>query len=214
MPNENDPGFKKPFWPTVVAACVFAGLLIIGFEIGRSAGEDKPVAVKPRSTLLAKLEKDRQAAQPTSAPVVAEKPNETEKPVPEVKPKPTKPKPVPPPPTTKPAEPKPEPKPEPKKPEPTPAPPAVMVTFDKVLPIFKAKCNICHGDPTIKGDLDLRSLASIKKSPNSKVVVPGDPDKSDLIDRIKDGSMPPPGKDKLTDAELKTIVDWIKSGGK
>ena len=200
---------EKPRWPMFAAAAVFGGLLIIGFEVGRSAGEDKSVVAKAKSTFLAKLERDRFKPTPTAAPEVKPtpvvKPVEAEPP----KPKPTK---AAPPPPTKPAEP--EPKPEPKKPEPKPEPPSAMVSFDKVMPIFKAKCNICHGDPSIKGDLDLRSLAAIKKSPNSKVLIAGKPDESDLFDRIKDGSMPPPGKERLTAAEMQLIHDWIKSGGK
>jgi hypothetical protein len=197
---------------------VFAVLLLIGSVVGFYAGEEKPTVVKAKSTLLAKLERDRPKPVPTTAPKIEEPAPE---PMPEETPKAKPTKAAPPP--TKPAEPKPEPKkPEPPKPEPTkpapepkkPEPAAVQVSFDKILPIFKAKCNICHGDPTIKGDLDLRSLMAIKKSPNSKVLVPGKPDESDLFDRIKDGSMPPPGKDKLTAAEMQLISDWIKSGAK
>jgi mono/diheme cytochrome c family protein len=203
---------SKPRWPTVLAGSAFALLLVIGSVVGFYAGEEKPAVVKAKSTLLAKLERDRPKPVPTAAARIEEPSPE---PMPEEKPK-AKPKPTkaaPPPPATKPAEPKPEPKkpePEPKKPEPA----AVQVSFDKVLPIFKAKCNVCHGDPTIKGDLDLRSLMAIGKSPNSKILVPGKPDESDLYDRIKDGSMPPPGKEKLTAAETQLIADWIKSGAK
>jgi protein TonB len=203
---------SKPRWPTILAATMFALLLLMGSVVGYFAGEDKPTVVKAKSTMLAKLERDRIKAIPTKAKVEEPVPE----PVPEEKPKP-KPAKAAPLPTTRPTEPKPEPKPEPKKPEPEPKKPeptAVMVTFDKVLPIFKAKCNICHGDPSIKGDLDLRSLMAIKKSPNSKVLVAGRPDESDLFDRIKDGSMPPPGKEKPTPAEMQLIYDWIKSGGK
>ena len=148
-----------------------------------------------------------------------------------------KPEPVPAPPTvktepTKKAEPKPEPKkpdpkpvakPEPKKPDPPkpevkkPDPPKVeAVSYVKqVFPIFKSKCLMCHGDPQRKADVDLRTLASaVKGGSSGDGAVPGKLDKSSLWLAIEDGSMPPNGKEKLTEAEKKLVKDWILSGAK
>jgi hypothetical protein len=122
-------------------------------------------------------------------------------------------------------EPKPEPKPEikPKEPKPepktVPSPKVPEVLFVKdVLPVFRAKCNLCHGDTKgIKGSLDLRMLASIKKGGDSgDALVAGDLKKSGIWERINDmdSPMPPPGKPELTANEKMLIKSWILSGGK
>ena len=118
-------------------------------------------------------------------------------------------------------EPKKEPTPEPKKkdPEPSPEPPknVTAVSFDKeIQPIFKSKCMICHGDTKgVKGGLDLRTLASIKKGGESgDALVAGNLMKSLIWGTIEDGAMPPADKPQLTDAEKTKIKNWILSGGK
>lgn len=108
--------------------------------------------------------------------------------------------------------------PEPKKtPEPKAPPMVKEVLFAKeVLPIFKAKCTICHGDSKgIKGELDLRTLAKIVKGgDNGPGVKGGDLKTGTVWQSIDDGSMPPAGKEQLTDAEKAVIRDWILSGAK
>ena len=127
------------------------------------------------------------------------------KPEPKPKPKPTTPKTE-----KKPDPPKPT---EPKKPEP---PKVEAISYEKqVFPIFKSKCLMCHGDPQRKADVDLRTLASaVKGGSSGDGAVPGKPDKSSLWLAIEDGSMPPPGKEKMTEAEKKVVKDWILSGAK
>lgn len=129
------------------------------------------------------------------------------------------------------AEPKPEPpekpdakptaKTESKKPDPKPAPPkAEPVSYEKqVLPIFKTKCLTCHGDPQVKGGIDLRTLAkAVEGGDTGPGATPGKPDDSQIWVRLLDtgAPMPPPGsgKEKLTPAELKLVKDWILSGAK
>ncbi|MFO0801249.1 MAG: c-type cytochrome domain-containing protein [Gemmataceae bacterium] len=108
--------------------------------------------------------------------------------------------------------------PEPKKtPEPPPPPMVKEVLFVKeVLPIFKSKCNICHGDSKgVKGDLDLRSLKTILKGgDNGPGVKPGDLKTGTVWQSIEDGTMPPAGKEALSDAEKTVIRNWILSGAK
>lgn len=116
-------------------------------------------------------------------------------------------------------DPKPTPKTEPKKPDPPkkPEPPKVeMVSYEKqVFPIFKAKCLTCHGDPQKKADLDLKTLATALMGGSSGPgAVPGKLEGSSIWESIADGSMPPPNKEKLTDAEKKVVKDWILSGAK
>ena len=87
-----------------------------------------------------------------------------------------------------------------------------MLFASKIQPIFKSKCIICHGDPVIKGETDLRSLTSIAK--NKEALIPGNLTKSTIWLSIDEGTMPPSGKEKLTDEEKLQIKNWILSGGK
>ncbi len=88
--------------------------------------------------------------------------------------------------------------------------------FDtEVAPIFQAKCHKCHGEKDRKAELDLRSLAAILKGGESgTVVVPKDPEKSLLYEKIVEGEMPPTKKDRLSEAEVVTIRRWIEAGAR
>lgn len=83
------------------------------------------------------------------------------------------------------------------------------VSFDKdVQPIFAAKCIVCHG-ATPQGKLDLRTPeAALKGSATGPVIQPGNSAKSLLLDKIVTGQMPP-GKTKLSDAEIDIVRRWI-----
>jgi len=202
---------KPPFAGTLMAAVGFGVTLIIGGVIGFAAGRSPREVEKPRS-----LEVAENTPKPVVKPPAATPPKPVPKP-PVTKPTPTpKPAPPKPKPTPKPAErepPEPEPKPTPKPPETTPK--MSLVSFEKdVLPIFKGKCNLCHGDAgNPKGDLDLKTLArAVRGGDNGPGATPGKLDNSLIWTRIDDGTMPP--KEKMTDAEKKTIKDWILSGAK
>jgi type IV secretory pathway VirB10-like protein len=203
-----------------LAWSIYAGLALVGLCFGAWAGNQKPKVVEIVKTVpgepKAPEAKPENKEPPKNQPEKKDPPK-TEPPKPEPpKPEPmAKPEPTP--------EPKPEPKPDPKKPEPKPepkteaAPNVTAVAFDKeVLPIFKAKCNLCHGDTKgPKGGLDLRTLASIKKGGDSgDALVAGKIDKSLIWTSIDEGAMPPAGKPQLTDAEKTKIKNWILSGGK
>src|SRR6476659_3131408 len=84
-----------------------------------------------------------------------------------------------------------------------------------VRPIFQANCTECHGESEKpKGGLDLRlQRFTLKGGKSGMVVVPGQPDKSFLIERVTSGEMPP-GKKKLTPAEIETLRKWIAAGAK
>lgn len=104
-----------------------------------------------------------------------------------------------------------------KTPEPKATPAVKEVLFaTEVRPIFKAKCMICHGDSKgFKGELDLRTIASITKGgDNGPGVKAGDLKTGTVWQSIEDGSMPPAGKEQLTDAEKAVIRNWILSGAK
>ncbi len=85
--------------------------------------------------------------------------------------------------------------------------------FDSdVLPVFKAKCIVCHGGDSAQGKLDLRTAAStMKGGATGPAVVAGAPDRSLLMDKVITKQMPP-GKQKLSDAEMDTLRAWIARG--
>ncbi|MCE9560752.1 MAG: PSD1 and planctomycete cytochrome C domain-containing protein [Planctomycetes bacterium] len=95
---------------------------------------------------------------------------------------------------------------------PAKAPPAFNTD---VRPIFKAYCTECHGEAEKpKGALDLRLQRFILKGGKSgPAVTAGKADESLLIERVKSGDMPP-GKKKLTAAEIETLRKWIAAGAK
>lgn len=84
-----------------------------------------------------------------------------------------------------------------------------------VRPILKAHCFHCHGEEDeVQGKLDLRLVRGMLKGGESGAAfVVGQSAKSLLVERIESGEMPP-GKKKLTAAELATIRHWIDGGAK
>ncbi len=198
---ERTPAMPKGQW--ILAMCGFGAVLLFGFGLGVSLGQSKTEAkTKPAVEVAQTI-----VAKPSAIEAAPTKPD--------VKPEPIKPKVVPIKPKPEPIKPKIEPvkpKPEPKKPEATGAP----VSFAaNIAPIFKLKCNGCHGDPTTKGGFNMLTLASITKGgDNGIAVVTKDLDKSYLWTQIDSGAMPPAGKEKMTPAEIKLVKDWILSGAK
>jgi mono/diheme cytochrome c family protein len=94
------------------------------------------------------------------------------------------------------------------------APAADAPTFEKqVRPIFKAYCFECHGDgEKLRGKLDLRLRRLIVQGGASgPAIVPGQPDDSLLVQKVRAGEMPP-GKKKLSPAEVAILVRWVADG--
>lgn len=87
----------------------------------------------------------------------------------------------------------------------------------QVRTIFAHSCTNCHGEAKAKGDLRLDSKEAILKGgENGPVLVAGDPEKSDIVRRIKlprghKEAMPSKGKG-LTAQEIATIEYWVKQG--
>ncbi len=81
-----------------------------------------------------------------------------------------------------------------------------------VLPILREQCFRCHGEKD-KGGLRLNSRANALSMGESELaaVVPGDPDASEMIVRIRAGDMPPT-EQKLTDEQIATLEAWVKDG--
>ena len=93
----------------------------------------------------------------------------------------------------------------------------------KVLPLFKAKCIVCHGeDPKkkLKGDFDMRTRAALLKGGESEEpsIVSGKPLQSPLylaVTRKHEDdweAMPPKENDKLSAKQVAYIKDWIAGG--
>ncbi len=88
----------------------------------------------------------------------------------------------------------------------------------KVRPVLEGRCYKCHSHESgkSKGGLLLDSGAAILAGgDDGAVVVPGKPEESLLVKAIRqedeDTKMPPKGE-KLKDAEIAVIVDWIRQG--
>ncbi|HSG69468.1 MAG TPA: DUF1549 domain-containing protein, partial [Planctomycetaceae bacterium] len=85
----------------------------------------------------------------------------------------------------------------------------------EIRPILKAACFQCHGEEEeLEADLDLRLRRLILKGGETgAALVPGDPANSLLLERIEAGEMPP-GKSKLTNAQIELIRKWIETGAR
>ena len=87
----------------------------------------------------------------------------------------------------------------------------VMATVnfeDKIAPVLIERCVSCHNSAKAMGAVRLTTGVAV-----SRVVTPGDPEKSRLYLSIESGAMPPNGP-KLTKDEREAIRDWIREGAK
>jgi mono/diheme cytochrome c family protein len=90
------------------------------------------------------------------------------------------------------------------------------LTYEEhIRPIFRQHCFDCHGAEEEKeAGLDLRLVRFMLAGGESgPVVVPHESDNSLLIQRIRDGEMPP-GKAKVSSEELAVLSQWVASGAK
>ncbi len=96
---------------------------------------------------------------------------------------------------------------------------AKTVTQHDVLPIVLLRCATCHGAQLQSGELDLRSVASMKRGGSrGPALMAGDPDGSLMIQRIESEACPPR---KLllkffvrrpASAEVDVLRTWIAAG--
>ena len=105
-----------------------------------------------------------------------------------------------------------------------PNPEGVKLFEAKIRPILAEHCVGCHGPEKQKGKLRLDTREGLLKGGMDedkvvKVIEPGDPDKSMIIEAInyknEDIQMPPPKKKqsrKLTDEQIKDMTEWVKLG--
>jgi mono/diheme cytochrome c family protein len=89
--------------------------------------------------------------------------------------------------------------------------------FKQVQPILESRCYDCHAGTTVKGGLrlDEKSKAFQGGDADGPSIVPGKPEASSLIARIrsheKSQRMPPKG-DRLTETQIRLLETWIRQG--
>ncbi|MBI5800243.1 MAG: PSD1 domain-containing protein [Verrucomicrobia bacterium] len=96
-----------------------------------------------------------------------------------------------------------------------PAPDGPAFFEAKIRPLFIEHCQKCHGEKKQEGGLRLDTKAGWQKGgDHGPVIVPGDPDKSRLIQAVrrkdKDFQMPP--KRALGSEEVAALEQWVKLG--
>jgi len=93
---------------------------------------------------------------------------------------------------------------------------AAMKFFEtEVRPLLANRCFECHGEQKKKGSLRMDHISYITKGGDSgPAVVPGNPDKSLIIEavRYKDPDFEMPPKEKLPDKEIAILEQWVKMG--
>jgi mono/diheme cytochrome c family protein len=102
------------------------------------------------------------------------------------------------------------------------AAPAKTSFAEDVMPIFVGRCFSCHkpgGQGNEKSGLDLSSYEGVMKGTTSgKMVIPGDPEGSNLMWLLDWRGAPPThmplGKKKLSTCDRDAIRAWIREGAK
>ncbi len=91
----------------------------------------------------------------------------------------------------------------------------VSVSFDEVQPVFREHCLGCHNDDKKRGDLSLDSYAAaMAGGASGEVVYAGDLESSRLWQLINHDDSPemPPDQDRIADAKLALVRQWIEQG--
>src|SRR5262245_27289047 len=98
-------------------------------------------------------------------------------------------------------------------------PPPAEVTQHDVVPILLRRCAACHGLHRQEGGLDLRTKSAMLRGGKSGPgIVPGKPEESLVIQKVRSGQMPP--RDRLVEvsvkpieqAETEVLARWIAAG--
>ena len=93
------------------------------------------------------------------------------------------------------------------------------VSQREVIPLMLLHCTACHGQRIQEAGLDLRSKASMLKGGKSgPAIVPGEPDQSLVVQRIRAREMPPSEREveaslrPMSSRGLEQLVQWIALG--
>ncbi|MBI2826038.1 MAG: PSD1 domain-containing protein [Planctomycetia bacterium] len=94
------------------------------------------------------------------------------------------------------------------------APPPNLDFNRDVAPLLVNNCLACHSGSDPAGALDLtRRAGATTGGDGGPALVAGKPDESILLDRVRDGEMPPEGKGKrLAGEEVDRLARWIAAG--
>jgi uncharacterized membrane protein len=96
---------------------------------------------------------------------------------------------------------------------------AALLYEDVIQPLLIRRCGQCHNEGKKKGQLSVSILAKLLKGGKTgPALVPGEPEKSELIHRIKldpsdEKFMPTDGKTPLTAEETILLIWWVKEAG-
>ncbi|MBM3735555.1 MAG: DUF1553 domain-containing protein [Acidobacteria bacterium] len=95
------------------------------------------------------------------------------------------------------------------------AAPAPSLYRDRIKPLLERNCIACHNEKTKQGGLDLSSREGLLKgSEHGKVVVPGNPNDSQLyklVTHVTEPHMPFKGR-KLPQDAIDQFAEWIRAG--
>lgn len=91
---------------------------------------------------------------------------------------------------------------------------------EKVKPILEANCFRCHAGANHRGGFNMNTRETLLKGGHrGNGVVPGQPENSMMIKLVNHAGpaddptpMPPPPKEKLSDADIATLTAWVKAG--
>jgi mono/diheme cytochrome c family protein len=101
-----------------------------------------------------------------------------------------------------------------------PTPDSAAFYTQRVQPVLQTNCYGCHGGMNHRGGLSMVTRASLLKGGHDgAVIVPGNAGQSLLIKLIRHEGpandpmpMPPKPHDKLSDADIATITQWVQAG--
>lgn len=84
----------------------------------------------------------------------------------------------------------------------------------KVLPLLETRCFECHGDqPEVEAELRLTSRkAMLAGGESGPVIVPGEADRSILIQAMRYETFQMPPRSKMPDEEVNIFLKWINDG--
>ena len=86
---------------------------------------------------------------------------------------------------------------------------------DEAAAVLEGRCVECHHKASSKGGLDLSTRAALLRGGETgPAIVAGDPDKSLLwlLASRRQKPIMPHKRDKLPDAELRVLADWVRAG--
>lgn len=85
----------------------------------------------------------------------------------------------------------------------------------EIRPILREYCFDCHGAvDEMEGELDLRLVRFMTSGGDSgTALVPGDPEASLLLTRVREGDMPP-GEARVSDEKIAVLENWIRQGAR